>query len=544
MIGPIYVLGHKNPDTDSVCAAIGYTELMHLQGSPQAVAGRQGILRRETEYVLERFGVPSPELVTDVRPRVQDVMTTPAVSVRSSTSLLEVGQKLEEHNVRVVTVVDEAGRLLGVTGQADFARTLISGLEDLDRVQLDRENLLRTLKGTLLVEAPGRTLRDQVMVGAMEIDSMLKRLQPGILFVLGDRTEAQKAAIEFGVGALVITGENPVHPEVIELAREHEVMVISVPHHTYTTLRLIQLSLPIDRVMLTDVATCQPDDLVEDAREQLQSGSTRSLIVVDDQQIVRGIISRTNLLRTVRHQVVLVDHNERGQAVTGIEDADVLAVIDHHRVADFWTRTPPYMRLEPVGATSTIVAKLFQEAHLSVPAPIAGVLLSGVLADTLLFRGPTTTSEDRRIADYLAGVAEVDINELGRNILDRASDVSDRSPEQLLMGDFKEFTVDGHRFGIGTIETTNGDAVLARQGEMLRTMAQLRERGYAMVLFAVIDILRERTTLLIEGNASAVASAFDTELVSEHTIELPRILSRKKNIVPLLGPVAARLGKS
>ncbi len=541
---PIYVLGHRNPDTDSICSAIGYTALLHLQGREEAVAGRQGPLRPETSYILERFGVASPLLITDVRPRVQDVMTAPAFMAHYNMSLFEVGEMLQHHNIRVVVVVDDEERLAGVTGQAEFAQAFIGGLAEMDQVRLDRENLLRTLQGTLLVEAPDRVLRDQVMVGAMEIDSMLKRIRPGILLVLGDRTDAQRAAIEFGVGALVVTGDNPVAPEILDLAREREVILISVPHHTYTTLRLIQLSVPVGHVMRTDVSTCGPDDLVEDAREQLQRGTTRSLVVVDEQQKVCGIISRSNLLRSARRQVALVDHNERGQAVAGIEEADVVAVIDHHRVADFWTRTPPYMRLEPVGATSTIVAKLFQESQVPVPPPVAGLLLSGILADTLLFRGPTTTAEDRRVAGQLAAIAGVDPDELGHAILERASDVSDRTAEQLLLADFKEFQVDGHHFGIGTIETTNRSAVMARTNELLAAMEGLRGQGYTSVLFGIIDILGEQTTLLVDGHAGAVAEAFDASVQDSHRIDLPGIISRKKNIVPLLGSISRALPKA
>ena len=258
---------------------------------------------------------------------------------------------------------------------------------------------------------------------------MLKRIAPDILLVMGDRADAQRAAIEFGVGALVITGDTPVSEEILDLAREHQVTVISVAHHTYSTVRLIQLSAAIEHVMRREVVTCQTDDLVEDVSETLQAGRVRALVVVDDSRYVVGIISRTNLLRQVRTQVVLVDHNERSQSVAGIEEADVIGVIDHHRVSDFQTRTPPFMRLEPVGATSTIVAKLFIEANVDLQPSIAGVLLSGILADTLLFRGPTATDEDRRIARMLAERAGVDVEELGSKILALASDVSERSAE-------------------------------------------------------------------------------------------------------------------
>ena len=545
MPNTIYVLGHKNPDSDAICAAIGYAALLRAQGHPEAVAARQGPVRRETAYILERFALPLPLLVTDVRPRVADVMTSPAVTVHQDTSLYEVGQILQRQSIRAVPVVDDTGHLTGVTGIEDFARSFISGLEldQLDHVPLDLDNVLSALNGRVLVAAPDRPLRDRIMVAAMEIDSMLKRLAPDILLVMGDREDAQRAAIEFGVGALVITGDHPVSPEILELARDRHVTVIAVRHHTYTTVRLLMLSPAIRHIMRKTVITCEPDDLVEEVQEILRSGTTRALVVVDEDQKVVGLISRSNLLRTVRRRVVLVDHNERGQAVAGIEEAEVMGLIDHHRVADFQTRTPPFVRMEPVGATSTIVAKLFMEGNVPIPAPIAGALLSGILADTLLFRGPTTTPEDRRVAAHLTERAGVDMQELGTRILNIASDVSDRSAEQLLLVDFKEFTAEGRRFGIGTIETTNGDEVLARRDEVLAALRKQQERGYTSVIFAVIDILHERTTLLVVGHPEALAATFDAPLIDGCAVELPGILSRKKNIVPQLAPLAQRIAR-
>ena len=538
MAAATYVIGHRNPDSDSICSAIGYTALLHAQGQPEAVAARQGVLRRETAYILERFGVPAPALVTDVRPRVADLMTSPAVTVHQDRSLYEVGATLQSQGVRALPVVDDAGRLVGVIGVEDFARYFIAGLDfdQLDQLPLDLENVIRALDGRVLVAASGRKLRDRVMIGAMEIDSMIKRIEPDILLVMGDRADAQRAAIEFGVGALVITGDHPVSPEIIELARRNQVTLIVVPHHTYTTVRLIHMSAPVRHIMRTEVATCRPDDLIDDVRETLRGGTVRSLVVVDNDGRVVGIISRTSLLKSARRRLVLVDHNERGQAVAGIEEAEVVGVIDHHRVADFQTSSPPFMRVEPLGSTSTIVARLFEESALPVPEPIAGVLLSGILADTLLFKGPTTTPEDRRIARELATRAGVDMVELGGCILALASDVSDRSAQQLLNADFKDFNVDGAHFGIGVIETANGADVLARRDELLREMAKLRERGYTSVLFAVVDIMREATTILAVGHPDAVAAAFGAEL-EDAAIRLPGILSRKKQIVPLLGAI-------
>ena len=370
---------------------------------------------------------------------------------------------------------------------------------------------------------------------------MLGRLSPDILLVMGDREDAQRAAIEFGVGALVITGDNPVSEGILQLAREREVSVIAVSHHTFTTVRLIHLSTSVRHVMRRDVQTCVPDDPVDEVADKLRRREARSLVVTDDDGHVVGFVSRTNLLIQVRRQVVLVDHNERGQSAEGIEDADIIGVIDHHRVADFQTRTPPFMRLEPVGATSTIVAKLFFEADKGPPPEIAGVLLSGILADTLLFRGPTTTAEDRRVAASLAEIAGVDVGQLGEEIMRLASDVSGRSAEQLLQIDFKVFSVDGRDFGISVIETTDAESVLSRRDDLLPAMRTLRRRGYSSVIFSIVDVANERTTLLVVGHEEAVAETFDGEREDENTIHLPGILSRKKDLVPHLGSLAGRI---
>ncbi|MDQ5823851.1 MAG: putative manganese-dependent inorganic diphosphatase [Chloroflexota bacterium] len=541
MPGSIYVIGHKNPDSDSICSAVAYTALLHAQGQTQAVAARQGVLRPESAYILDRFGVAAPILLTDVRPRVADVMTTPVTTVNEDTSLFEVGQSLQRLGIRIMPVVDNTGHLTGVIGVEDFARYFIAGLDldELDRVPLELDNVLSALGGRVLVEAPGRTLRDRVMVGAMQIDSMLKRLAPDIMMVMGDREDAQRAAIEFGVGALVITGDHPVSEEILAMAREREVTIISVPHHTYTTVRLIHMSVPVRHVMNRDPRTCGPDDLVEEVSERLRSGAARSLVVLKPDNTVMGFVSRSSLLRSARKQVVLVDHNERSQSVEGIEEADVVGVIDHHRVADFQTRVPPFMRLEPVGATSTIVGKLYLESGLPIPREMAGVLLGGILADTLVFRSATNTPEDERVARILAGRAGVDLEEFGNAILSTASDVSDRTAEQIVASDFKEFLANGSKFGIGTIETTSGAEVLSRREEILDELARLRaHEGYDSVIFAVIDIVHERTTLLVQGHTEALASTFDTSPADPHAVHLPGIVSRKKHIVPMLGTLA------
>jgi manganese-dependent inorganic pyrophosphatase len=249
------------------------------------------------------------------------------------------------------------------------------------------------------------------------------------------------------------------------------------------------------------------------------------------------VITRTDVLRRRRRRVVLVDHNERAQAVNGIEQADIVGVIDHHRVADLITTEPPLMRLEPLGACSTLIAKMYREAEITVPPPYAGIMLGAILTDTLLFQSPTTTPEDRAIAGWMAEIAGVGIDVLGAELIAIQSDVSDRSAEQLVRGDFKSFLIDGSSFGVGVIETGDAAQVLARRADLLRAMRQVRRDGYATVLLVVTDVVHRRTTILVEGNPKQVARAFGADLKDGASIELPGVYSRKKQVVPLLGRI-------
>ncbi|HUE76048.1 MAG TPA: putative manganese-dependent inorganic diphosphatase, partial [Chloroflexota bacterium] len=311
---------------------------------------------------------------------------------------------------------------------------------------------------------------------------------------------------------------------------------ISVPHDTYTTVRLINMSIPVHYIMRRDVPSVQPDDLVEEARQLLRI--ERTIPVVDDDRRVVGIVSRSDLLNPNRRRVYLVDHNERGQSIDGIDEAEVLGVIDHHRVADFQTSTPPLMRIEPVGSTNTIIAKLFREANIAIPPAIAGVMLGGIRADTLIFQSPTATDEDRRVAEELAIIVGIDVETYGRDILRVASNLAERTAEELLTTDFKEFKFGEARFGVGVIEIADASALAARRKELLYTMESLRARsGYTSILLAIVDIAQKRTEILVQGHANAVAAAFDAPLRDGSLIELSGIYSRKKQIVPLLSRV-------
>jgi len=537
----IYVIGHKKPDTDSIVSAVAYAELLRRQGQENVIAARQGVPWPETQYILDRFGIPVPVLVEDVRPSVGDVMTSKVVTADPNESVYQIGRRMREHAVRAIPLVDGEGRLQGQVTVEDFSRLLFEEMDPtvLDQVPLSLDNLLAILGAKLVVRAPSHRLRDKVMVGAMSAETMRQRLEPGILLVMGDRPDAQRVAIERGVAALVVTGGLPVDDEIVALAREKEVTVISSPHHTFTTARLLNMSIPVSSVMQTDVLTAHPGDLLDEVRPKLTR--QRTLPVVSDAGRLVGIVSRSDLLHPTRHGVILVDHNERAQSVDGLEEAEILGIIDHHRIADVQTPSPIFFRNEVVGASSTIIAGLYWESGIPIPPPMAGILLGGIITDTVAFRSPTCTSRDREVGRHLAELAGVDLDEFAEEIFAVASDLAGRSLRDVLTTDFKEFAVEGARFGIGYMETTDRSQVDAVQEALIAEMSRLRDdRGYAVMLFIVVDVRRDESEILIAGQEEAVAEAFGQELAVPHSIVLAGVVSRKKQVVPLLPRIRLR----
>jgi manganese-dependent inorganic pyrophosphatase len=536
------VIGHANPDTDSICSAIAYAHFRRLSGDALAYPARQGELRPDTAWVLERFQVESPVLVTDVRPRLADVMSAPVITAPTSASLLEVARTLRERGLRSLPIVDHTGALAGVVSLEDFARLFLEGVlpADTEDLPLDLDTLVRAIDGTVLVAARDRPISDKVRVAASSIRIVLERVPPDGIAVVGDRQDIQEALIYHGVGALIVTGGLAIAEHVVQLAREHHVTLISCPHHTYATVRLINMSVPASFVMRPDPVSAQPGDFVADIRPHL--ATQRLVPVVDRQRRPVGMFTRSDLLRPTRRRVVLVDHNEPSQAVAGLEEAEVVGIIDHHRINTIQTPTPIVLRCEPVGATATIVAELYHEAGFPVPEAIAGLLLAAIVTDTVIFRSPTSTERDRAVVAALARITSLDPEDFGREIFSRASDIRGLSPSRVLTRDFKEFPVHGNLYGIASIETGN-TAALQVLREALRTeMERLRRtRPYEVVLCMIVDVLQEQTEIMICGHEEVVAATFDRPLLDGPLITLPYVASRKKQIVPLLDEIDASI---
>jgi manganese-dependent inorganic pyrophosphatase len=545
MAQPIYVIGHKNSDMDSVASAYAYAQLLRLQGEEQTIAARNGELKPEVRFVLERFQVEPPEALDDVYLQVRDVMKRGVISARIEQPLLEAGQLLQEHNRRSMPVVDKENKVHGIIANEDFAKLFFRDLDpqSVNRIPINRDNLVRVLKGRVLVEGR-RKLGNRVLVGAMEPDTMADYIEPGCLVVIGDREDAQLRAIERGAAALVITGDLLVSNKTLNTARKQGVMIISTGHHTFTAVRLINLSIDTQSIMNRDFSFCHPEDLMSEVQPVL--ARSRSMPVVDNEGKLVGYLSRTDLIKARPKRVILVDHNERSQAVDGIEEAELLGIIDHHRITDVHTNKPIMFRAEPVGCTGTIIAGLYHEAEIAIPRDVAGLLLAGLLYDTLILRSPTCTARDERVAAELAAIAGEDIEEFGQAIFAAAaSDLNEKPAEALITSDFKEFTVGDAKFAIGTVETASPATIETRSEELLTTMHRIAQaRGYTSFLFMIVDIINMYCHLLVCGGETAVAEVLGAPLEADgHSIIVEGLVSRKKQLVPLLPRIQAALNE-
>ena len=539
----IYVIGHKNSDLDSVASAYAYARLLRLQGEEEAIAARNGDLKPEVRFVLERFQVKPPEALEDVYLQVRDVMRRGVICAYLDQPLLEAGQLLQEHNRRSMPVVDSANKVHGIIATEDFAKLFFNDLDprSVNRIPLRRDNLVRVLKGRVLVEGR-RKLGNRVLVGAMQAETMADYIEPGCLVVLGDREDAQLKAIESGAAALVVTGDLLVSARTLAAAKKQGVLVISTAHHTFTAVRLINLSISTQDIMNGEFDFCHPEDQMSEVQRVL--ARRRSMPVVDQEGKLVGYLSRTDLLNARPKRVVLVDHNEQSQAVDGIEEADLLGIIDHHRIADVHTNKPIMFRADPVGCTGTIIAGLYHEAGVEIPREVAGLLLAGLLYDTLILRSPTCTARDEKVAAELAQITGEDIEEYGQEIFTAAAaNLNARSAEELLTADFKEFSVDDVKFAIGTVETASPGSIEKRKPELLERMQKLsQERGYGSLLFMIVDIINLQCHLLVWGGERAVAEVLGEPLEADgHSLTVDGLVSRKKQLVPLLARIKASM---
>jgi len=536
-VGPVLVFGHKNPDNDSICSAVAYAHLKNLvDGENVYVPARLGPVPSETRWVFERFGLELPEQIDHVHTRVRDVMTERVFTITPEAPMLEAGRLMREHDVRALPVVDAESRVVGLVSQRMLAEryleeTAIAGFAEIP-VSLSR--LVRVLEAELLVGDPTIRLAGNVLIGAMEPETVVSHVKPGDALIVGNRVRTQPLALEAGVACLIVTGGVKPAPEVLERAAEKGAAVLLTARDTYSAARLVSLAHAVGDLMETDALHLSPDTLLSEASEDLLGSHHREAIVVGDDGHCVGILTRTNIARGIRRRVVLVDHNEASQSVAGIEDASVVEIVDHHRVGDIQTAGPILFLNLPVGSTATIVATRYQMLGVEVPAPIAGVLLAAVLTDTVLLKSPTTTSLDREVVERLAVIAETDPMELGMELFRSRSAGEEFSAERVVRADVKEYRVGDVVAAIAQYEAVDLAPVMERAEEVRSAMrAYMEQRGYDLVVLMATDVVREGSEIFAVGKTRLIERALDVSL-AQGSAWLPGVLSRKKQIAAKL----------
>jgi manganese-dependent inorganic pyrophosphatase len=536
-VAHVYVTGHKNPDTDSIASAIGYAEYKNLVDPDNLYAPAcLGRVNSQTQWALDKSGARAPKQIKHIMLRVKDVMSGEITTAGTRDPLRNVGLVMSQKNISQVPIVDDDGTLVGIITERDLARMYIResrGASSFSETPVSVDLIVEVLEGEL-VAGKGKDVSGTLWVVSMSVESMGQTMQPGDVVVAGDRKESQLRALELGVGVLVISNGARPEEEVLEEARKNGTAVVLSPLDSYVTSRMIQLSVPCGEVMSEHPLTVSPDELLTDITDRVMEVHYRAAIAVDDDNIPLGVVTRTNLLNPEPRRVILVDHAEVGQSVAGVEEAQVVEILDHHHVGDIQTRTPIAATFDPVGSTATLIVERFQKTGLHPEAHTAKMLLSAILSDTVVLNSPTTTGRDHEVVKYLEEYLGLDHKEFGMAMFGASSDVSGLSAEEIAARDAKEYEVSGGaKMSIAQVETV-GSGLLERKEDLLEALEKERERnGYLFTALMVTDIIEQGTELLCAGDCASVERAFEAE-TNGGVIDLPGVMSRKKQVAPKL----------
>jgi manganese-dependent inorganic pyrophosphatase len=531
---PIYVTGHRNPDTDSIAAAVGFAELKaRLNPEANYVPVRLGEVNAQSAWVLEQAGAEAPELLDHIMVRTRDVMDAEFPTASHTTPLREVGLAMNKAGAELMAIVDDDGRLCGVVTERDLARRYLresSEPSSFAERPASVDSILQLIGGELLV-APTRRLDGRLWAVTTEVDSMGSQMRPDDIAIIGNRPDAQLRAVEIGVALLVSTYAPPT-PEVIEKATANGVGVIVSPLDSYTTGRMIALSVHAGDVMSSeDILTTDPDDLAADVAERIKDVHYSAAIVVDGEHRPIGMVTPANLVSPTPRQVILVDHAETAQSVPGIEQAHIVEILDHHHIGSIETRFPVAATFDPIGSTASLVTERFRTAGLEPRRSTAILLLSAVLSDTVILSSPTTTPRDHEVVAYLEELLGLDAREFGTAMFTASSNVADVPALDIINRDAKEYQVKAGTICIAQIETV-GPALAPRRDELLAALdLQRAANGYEIFALMVTDIVAKGTELLVSGEPAPLERVFGVPSVGR-ALDLPGVMSRKKQVAP------------
>jgi manganese-dependent inorganic pyrophosphatase len=540
---PVFVFGHRNPDTDAICAAISYADFLQKTTRPDAIAACCGAPNKRTEYALKIAGLAAPRIVMDVRPEVGDVCERHPVTAHSDEVFYEVYERMKAGDLRALPILDKNGKFLGLLTLLDLLKVVFEGDSDPVRSRLVVSSIRKVcevIKGEFYNEITADDTNEMlVMVGAMSAEGFTKRLHQlqasQLLVVSGDRPTIQLPALEHGVRVLVVTGGYHLSPGLLQLAKLNNVTVICSPFDTATTTMRIKSARRIDSAIQTDCVTLSAKMPVADARKIIERTRQSLFPVLDDAGRLCGVLSKSDLISPPKTQLVLVDHNELAQAVNGAEESDIIEVLDHHRLGGSLKSTQPIRFInEPVGSTCTLVARQFRAAGL-VPTPsIALCMASGIISDTLFLRSPTTTDVDRDILSWLRTIVNIDLDQFAKEFFAVGSALRTCTPSEVVREDCKEFVERGHRFTISQIEEIGFELFWNRREELVEALMQLtHERGLDFSALLITDIVSNGSLLLMSSEPE-FWEEINYPRLERHLYQLDDVVSRKKQLLPLI----------
>ncbi|WP_411170364.1 putative manganese-dependent inorganic diphosphatase [Clostridium sp. MB05] len=533
----IYVTGHKNPDSDSICAAFSYAEFKNKTGNMPAIPVRLGNVSQETQYILDYFGVEAPRLLKTVKLKIEDLEFDKITPVSPEISLKTAWNIMKDRNIKTLPVADENEHLLGVLAISNLTSCYMDIWDNriLAKSSTSLENIIDTLSAKeIYVDTARKNFPGKIVVTAMQPDSMKDHIEEGDIAIVGDREEVQNALLDLKISLMIITGSHAPSTAIIEKAREANISIITTPHDSFTASRLIIQSIPVGYVMIKDnLVTFSTDELVEDVKKVMIDTRYRSYPVIGVNGKVLGAVSRYHLISNYKKKIIQVDHNERSQSVDGLEEAEILEIIDHHRVADIQTSGPLYFRSEPIGSTSTIVGKCFFENGIRPSRQAAGLLCGAIISDTLLFRSPTCTAQDKNICLKLAEIAGINVEEFAKEMFKAGTSLKGKTVEQIFNQDFKPFTIEDTRVGVAQVNTMDIEGFMPLKDEMLAYMnTKAKEAKLDMVLLLLTDILNEGSQILVAGDKPEIVEKAFKVTLKDSTAFLDGVLSRKKQVVP------------
>ena len=530
---PIYVTGHRNPDTDSIVAAMAYAALRNALGDREYEAACLGQVSDETQMVLDRFGFEPPKRIRSMHTQVRDLEYDTPPFLGSAVTVGRAWKALQKlKNISAVPVANEDGTLYGMLSRenvASYNMELVSS-SYLEAVPLF--NVLSVLEGKVLNEAGENidTVSGEVTIALPQSRENLLFNKADSIVLCGHQPDMIRRALQMNVKCLVLCQA--------ELSEELRTMptstcIISTPHDAYRAARLIFQSAPIGRICrTTDLVCFHLEDKLDDVREQVLKHRDPCYPILDENEHVAGVLTRYHLLRPRRKRVVLVDHNEASQSVPGLEEAEILEIIDHHRLADIQTANPIYVRNEPVGSTNTIIASMFQDRGLMPSEKMAGMMAAAIISDTVMFKSPTCTDRDRKTAQRMARIANISLEELGRDIF--SASAGRRTAEDLLYTDYKEFHIAGHDLAVAQVTCVDSPIILERKDEFLTLMRKaVEKKQFSVMILMLTDVLLEGTQIIYLGSDEIIRQAFNVQ-PKENTVFLPKIMSRKKQVIPML----------